>query len=60
MLPHYRNFTSPTTVTLVEKALDVIMNHLNAILEPDGVSAHQVMRAIDRGWSELSEYFMWG
>jgi len=60
LLQHYRDFSPPTTAARVEKALDVIMNHLDAIPEPDGVSAHQVMRAIDRSWSELSEYFMWG
>jgi hypothetical protein len=43
----------------VRQSLEVIFQRLSEAPERP-ISSHQVLRAIDRGWSELSRIFGWG
>jgi hypothetical protein len=56
----YKDFTVPVTLDRIGAALDIIVDHLPAATEPDGISSHQVMVTIDRNWRELGNLFFWG
>lgn len=41
----------------VQRALEIVFSDLTEVNE---ISAHQIMRAIDRNWKPLTEIFGWG
>ena len=59
-LPQYRDFKPDTTIVRIETALNIILGDIQGETDPEGVSAHQVIRAIDRNWKKLSVSFAWG
>ncbi|MFZ0060825.1 MAG: hypothetical protein WAL47_02235 [Pyrinomonadaceae bacterium] len=54
---HYRNYSINNLKPRVAEALDILFLDLKNV---DEVSAHQVLRAIDKNWPQLTVLFGWG
>ena len=59
-LPQYQDFSPVQTRQRIDQALDLIFSSLTNPPDPDGVSAHEVLRKIDVNWPQLAELFVWG
>jgi hypothetical protein len=60
ILPRYREFSPNETNRRIGQAIDIILASLNQGVDPDGISAHEVLRKIDLNWQQLGELFAWG
>jgi hypothetical protein len=56
----YKGSTPTDMMGNIDHALGILMSDVASTGDAEGVSAHQVIRVIDRHWEQLAVLFGWG